>query len=64
MTTHDVRGHFPYHEYPHPTNHTHPELAEGSPMTTRSLWHRILDFFLGHGRDCDERCGHDRACWP
>ena len=27
---HDVRGHYPYHEYPHPTDHTHaapPDLA-------------------------------------
>lgn len=30
-----------------------------------SLWHRLLDFLLGHGPDCDEEhCGHGRWCWP
>ena len=22
--THDIRGHYPYHEYPHPDDHVHP----------------------------------------
>ena len=27
-TPHDVRGHFPFHEYPHPTDHTHAAPTE------------------------------------
>lgn len=29
---HDVRGHFPYHEYPHPDDHSH---AVAEPLTPR-----------------------------
>ena len=37
--THDVRGHYPYHEYPHPDNHVHPAapLGDDTPSLDEGL---------------------------
>jgi hypothetical protein len=43
--THDVRGHFPYHEYEHPTDHTHERPHSKSLMRRENIM---------AGRDMDE----------
>jgi hypothetical protein len=45
---HDVRGHFPYHEYGHPTDHSHPPVEVGEDGEERSLAYAALGEAIRH----------------